>query len=273
MAKITVLFTDGHEFSVENSDNAKEVINAYIEEYLDNNPNVSVSHEEFTGDKETPKLKDAKDAIVPESEDHYHEDDEYLGIKHGLFMGLLTFYKPEQLKEYFNRDVDSFTEQELYGTAKGMSKEELITHLNRFDLERSAYYIKHKLGVAFDTPISEVKEDELLNVLGHRNIVTSYNEVQRKWQAVIPLRDGIVIHLADQAVNAGLRGLITRLTGVYYVNNDALDTCVLHWMKVNGIKDDPRKPSEDYLNELAKACGTTLEELEADYQQAVSSGV
>lgn len=282
MATISILFSDGHEFKTEVSQDSMEtVIESYIEEYESAHPGVTATQRVYMGDKveqaedeesEEESLID-ENGELKESLDFYHEDHQYVQAKYADFLGI-EFIHGEMLQKYveeeLQRKVEDLTDVERYGTAFGMGKEEFLNFYNRLDIERSLLAIKYSYNISLDTEVKDVDEDKLLNILGHLNVVTSYNEERQQWQCVVPLRDGLIIHLSNTACGAGLRGLISRLTGRFINNNDVLDTITSHWTDINKAKDEnPLGKDREYLDKLAASVGTSIDEIEEHYKNAV----
>lgn len=284
MGKISIIFSDGHEFTTEVTDESRDtVVNAYIDEYLEEHPGVSVEQRVYMGDRvnefDTNGESEEDDSLVKEdgelkeSQDRYSEDSEYLEKKHRTFLGLEFIHGSklaDYCKQYLGKSIEELTDEERYGRAFKMSKEDLIKEVNRFDIERSLYMLRYKYNIALDEPIEKVEEEKLLNVLGHRNIVVSYNEDREKWQCVIPLRDGLIIHLSETACGAGLRGFISRLSGRYINNNDIIDTWSYHWRTVNKEEFSPLDKSREYIDRLAKEVGTSVDEIEEHYKKTLA---
>lgn len=261
MSTIVVKFSDGHEFKLSGTSEAFN-IDAYIEEYTKENPGVKHTGTEYLGD--VPE-------DIPEEYRTIHANDT---VK-------LT---DEQLAEMVEKDKALFTEENVYAAdyiinltgkeedgsdakLKGMGELDMLAQLDEISFMRSVLFIRHNpiSRAVIDTPLMDIKKEELENVLIHKGLFASYNEERGIWQCPLYQRDGVIIITDRTRINALLRAFITRMTGMFYTNNDILDTIVNRWKELNGIKQDPRFAKNDALEAAAKRVGTTLDEIEQAY--------
>lgn len=295
MAKITLMFSDGHEHVIEiikdetlseeqREENTKALIDGYVTSYTEDHQGVKLEGKYFIGDEPdkpvTDEEENKEDIRVSELSDEEKEKlieegkDKDLATLNETFMtnNIAVFYG----KEYF---INKNDEKELeavakesdevrFGLAASLSKDKLLEWLDRFDLFASLFYMTTH-GFDLDTPIQEVENQKLLNIFGHRGITAQYNESTGKWQSVIHVRDGMAILYGTNQLAVCARALITRATGVIFNNNQHLDEMVEHWMKVNDEKRDPRLPEKSALDKLAEKCGTSVKEIEDHFKETV----
>lgn len=262
MANIKITFSDNHVITVDpktlDVEDGKELdtINGMVEAYIAEHPGVYETEREYVGDDPNESKSDVVEEAeekqkIHAGEDTLLQDQEYVAMKLIAFGG------------------NAATGDK--GLVADMDKEALLTFIDRYDFERTMLFLKTRVSnFVTDIMIKDMEEEKILNMMGHNGIVTSYNEPVGRWQAVLHLRDCLVVTLARTPVNAALRAAITRATGQIYNNNDVIDTMVKKWCEVHGVKDDPRYPPKETLDDIAAKCGTSIEEIEQDYRDKVA---
>ena len=155
------------------------------------------------------------------------------------------------------------------GTLKGMPVEEFVAFIDRLDIELSLNIAKHgNMGVDIDTEIENVNEEHLVNALANlpRPIVATYNEQRGLWESFLILRDALLVSTSRTQAGAALRSLIALRTGKIHNNSIYLNDITKYWTNVNQ-QPDPFDKTKETLEKLAQAAGTTLSEIDKEYEE------
>lgn len=193
------------------------------------------------------------------------------------FYGATNIIKDKDSEDY-NKAIAKIkadtrlTEEEKYGTAKGMSIEDFLKVHDRIDIYSSLQHLRYRHGDVKQLAgrIDTVSEEQINNLLGHLGIVTSVNETTNLYQCIIMLKGGYMMHVGRNRAAVALRGYLSRLSGSFYTNNGLLKELVTYWMTINDIKDNPLDPSKETLNALSAKLGTSIDEIEQHYQDELA---
>lgn len=256
MSEINVKFSNGHEFKVTGT--VAFDVDAYVEEYLKDNPGVRHVSTEYLG--ENPEIVEydeegnsTRKTIDPETIEELSEEDKRLFTEDNVFV----------MDEYLK--FTGKTEGGEDGTVKGMDEATFLETLDRMNFLRMLITIKHgQYNTFIDTPVSEITYEMIENALGNKGVVGAYSEKRERWEVPVYLRDGMLIIQDRKYANAQLRAYIYRVTGVYFVNSDLIDTMTSLWKKVNQVDADPGM-SKEYIDRLLAEQGTSMEDIEVAY--------
>lgn len=161
------------------------------------------------------------------------------------------------------------------GTLKGMSAQDFVEFVNRFDIERSVMELKYgtyDYGVAFDSKVEDITEEKLVNIIGNlpRPLFATYNEKSQRYECMVIMRDALVAIVSATKAGALLRGLIVMRSGKLHNNHDLITLLLKCWQEANGVKENPLIPSSNILKQLIEEAGTSVEEIDAEYKAMVA---
>ena len=261
MSEINVKFSNGHEFKVTGT--VAFDVDAYIQEYLKDNPGVRHTGTEYLG--ENPEVVEVDEdgtkttrTIDPETIEELSEKDKQLFNEDNLYV----------LDEYLK-----FTGKEeggVDGTVNGMSESEFLETLDRMNFLRMLITIKHgQYNTFIDTPVKDITYEMIENTLGNKGIIGAYSETRERWEVPVYLRDGMLIIQDRKYANAQLRAYIYRVTGIYFVNSDLIDTMAALWKTVNKTDVNPGL-AQSYIDKLLAEQGTSMEDIEKAYVEAAA---
>lgn len=165
--------------------------------------------------------------------------------------------------------------REHVGTLKGMTADEFVEFVNRFDIERSVMELKYgtyDYGIAFDSKVEDITEEKLVNIIGNlpRPLFATFNEKSQRYECMVIMRDALVAIVSATKAGALLRGLIVMRSGKLHNNHDLSSLLLKCWQEANGVKENPLIPSSNVLKQLIEDAGTSVEEIDAEYKEMVA---
>lgn len=196
------------------------------------------------------------------SEETFTEDELYLS---NLITGLMPTdpLNPDPSKVEEGKDPRSASP--LFG----MSEEEFKKTLAEIDFRRSLFEVKYnfkRYGLRLEEKVSDITELQIADAISAMGISVK-QEAAGFYSSVVYLRGGFIGITDRHMGNCYLRALIAKRTGVIFNNNDLLDVAQSYYMTINKRQSAPQVVSKEQLEELAKACGTSVDEINEDYRR------
>lgn len=256
MAIVEIKYSDG--FVDKQTLNAQEgqdldtLVDEVVNNYLVEHPGVSRVSVTYLSEKDdTVKDMDEyherrkKEIFKWETQDHEHMANKLMQL-----LGARFWYEYNGLDEEKIASMLKETDPALHeGVIGNLNRREIRAWLALFDIERSVLALR-EFGISLDTPLKDMSLEKLRNMLGHKGEFANLDEKTGMFKHVAYLRDTIVISTSNSELGAVLRGMMTKLSGRLYNNNDVLDMIVDIWMKKTGEKDDPRYPTMDEVKAI-----------------------
>lgn len=188
----------------------------------------------------------------------------------GLYLGnLIRNLMPVDPLKFNDGGTEDGTDPRKASPLFGMSEEDFKKTLEEIDFRRSLYEVKHnfkRYGLVLNEGIADITELQIADAVSALDIQVK-EEAAGFYSSIVYLRGGFIGITDRRMGNCYLRALIAKRTGVIFNNNDVLDVVQSYYTTINQLKTSPKAMSEDELNELAKACGTSIEEINEDYRE------
>lgn len=149
----------------------------------------------------------------------------------------------------------------------GMDKKEFLEYLDRILFERYLLMLKlnHKEFI-LEGSIEDAEEELVILTLNTTNVLSSYNETQKKWQVLGNLIDGLIVYYDRSHANALLRMHLARKNNVLSFNGRDLEMSLAsYWMKFNNIKENPLHLSDEEIKDMCNAIGLDLGTIDQEY--------